>query len=70
MKVSFQKMKSQYLNYRKYNEFSNERFIEDLFKEKFNRNKLEMYFVICVDVLNQHALCKKKFAGQPFTIHV
>ena len=44
--------------------FSNERYKKDLnlelAKGKFNTNTLEKFLEICVNVINQHATCKKK----------
>lgn len=56
MKSSFQKMKRKYLNYRRYNSFSNERYLQNFVSEILRKNSIKS----CVDFLNQHAPCKRK----------
>ena len=64
VKASFKKLNPKYLIYRKKKSFSNQRYREDLVlelaKENFNTNTLDKFLGICVNVVNQHATCKKK----------
>ena len=63
-KISFQKLQPKREKYRNYKAFSNKVYREDLISklpnEKLNWETMDKFLGICIDALDQHALCKTK----------
>jgi hypothetical protein len=64
-KSSFQRLKPKVIIYREYKNFTNESFLSELIKklstESFNDDDPSKFLHICLDSLNRHAPCKRKF---------